>query len=67
MYIGCETCPTVVGDNRSRLQHKQEQEARGMLKKGEERDLQRFRKVKDKRQFVMTSTKRTCSDFVIKS
>lgn len=67
MCNGCETCPTVVGGNRSRLQRKREQEASGMLEKGEERDLQRFQKVKDKRQFVMTSTKGTCSDCVIKS
>lgn len=67
MYNGCETCPTIVGSNRSRSQRKQEQEASGMLTKGEERGLQRFQKVKDKRRFVMTSTKRTCSDYVIKS
>ena len=53
-------CPTIIGNHSSKLQCKQENEASSQI-------AAKIPKVKDKRQSVMTDTKRACSDDVTKS
>lgn len=64
MYNGYENCvPLQLGT--TVLNYSASKQTRELRK--EEKDLRRLQKVKDKRQFVMTATKRACSDYVIKS
>lgn len=62
----CKLCPPELGGGCT-LQRAQEQEAKERPLRKDGGSSGRLQKVKDKRWFVMTSTKRACWDYVIKS